>query len=75
MASSKEKPRSKKKHRMKQSGPGRPPKDDEERLLVIGTRVSPRVYKLLKRKADAGQMSIGHLLRDICDNSVKKKVA
>ena len=54
-------------------GPGRPPKAESERLQVIGTRVSPRVYRRLMRKADAQEVKISDIIRDICEEAVKKR--
>lgn len=56
-------------------GPGRPPKPEEKRLLVIGTRVSPRVHALLQKKADKKKMSVSSLLRTICRDAVKMPAA
>lgn len=56
-------------------GPGRPPKPEDKRLLVIGTRVSPRIYSLLQKKADKKQMSVSSLLRNICRDAVKLQAA
>lgn len=57
---------------LKRRGPGRPPKPDELRMLVVGTRVSPRVFKLLKKKADSESISVALLLRNICRRAVKQ---
>ena len=56
----------------KKRGPGRPPKPKEKKLVVVGTRVSPRVYSLLQKRADKAECSIGFLLRDICRKAVKE---
>lgn len=76
--SKKSKPTKKKPPSLKR-GPGRPPKKEKFRLVVVGTRVSKRIYKKLKVQAEAQSTSISDLVRDICraevDKDKKKKAA